>query len=402
MATGTDRARLAEPEETGELGEILARCAAENKTVELGGGFTKHAMGGLVWPADVIVSTRRLARVADYEPRDLTISVEAGLRFGVLQALLRENNQMLPLDPPLAESATVGGVVAANCNGPRRRLYGSVRDVIIGMTFVTLEGKPVRSGGMVVKNVAGLDMAKLLVGSFGTLAAIARVNFKLFPLPPRQKTFVLSFDSLEAALKARDGILRSVLQPAAIDLVNPALARRLPADLPEAFLLLIEAGGIEAAMARYERELKNVARDAGDASVLALEDEPAELLWLVVRDFPALAPVDGHPGEPVAILRLSTTLARVGECIALAADRPALSRAGSGVTYISCPAASLDLASRARAAGLYAVIESSSAADKNKLELWADPGPELEVMSRIKQTLDPQGLLNRGRLYNRL
>ena len=90
---------------------------------------------------------------------------------------------MVPLDPPFAEAATVGGVVAANSSGPRRRLYGTARDLVIGMQFATLEGKLVQSGGMVVKNVAGLDMAKLMIGSFGTLAAIAVVNFKLLPMP---------------------------------------------------------------------------------------------------------------------------------------------------------------------------------------------------------------------------
>ncbi len=119
----------------------------------------------------------------EYEPRDLTISVEAGLPWREFTSLLAANRQMVPLDPPFAADATVGGVVAANSSGPRRRLYGTARDLVIGMRFATLEGKLVQSGGMVVKNVAGLDMAKLMIGSFGTLAAIAVVNFKLLPAP---------------------------------------------------------------------------------------------------------------------------------------------------------------------------------------------------------------------------
>ena len=98
---------------------------------------------------------------------------------------------MVPLDPPFADQATVGGVVAANSSGPRRRLYGTARDMVIGMRFATLEGKLVQSGGMVVKNVAGLDMAKLMIGSFGTLAAIAVVNFKLVPMPEAERSFLL-------------------------------------------------------------------------------------------------------------------------------------------------------------------------------------------------------------------
>ena len=127
------------------------------------------------------LDARRCSRVLQYEPHDLTISVEAGLPWCELTRVLAENRQMVPLDPPFADAATVGGVVAANSSGPRRRLYGTARDLVIGMKFATLEGKLVQSGGMVVKNVAGLDMAKLMIGSFGTLAAIAVVNFKLLP-----------------------------------------------------------------------------------------------------------------------------------------------------------------------------------------------------------------------------
>src|SRR5215510_118754 len=118
---------------------------------------------------------------------------------------------MVPLDPPFCGAATVGGVVSANCSGPRRRLYGTPRDLVIGMTFATLEGKLVQSGGMVVKNVAGLDMAKLMVGSFGTLAAIAVVNFKVFPMPVESRTFELRFPSAAEAFAERDRILKSVL-----------------------------------------------------------------------------------------------------------------------------------------------------------------------------------------------
>ncbi len=387
-----------EPAAISELTEILARCGAERKSVQLGGRFSKDFMGGAIAPADVTLSTARLSSVVQYEPRDLTISVEAGTPFQALEDLLAENNQILPLDPPLANASTVGGVVAANCCGRRRRLYGTARDMVIGMTFVTMEGNEVRSGGMVVKNVAGLDMAKLLIGSFGTLAAIARVNFRVYPRPPKEKTFLLSFESLERAIQARDAILRSVLQPAAIDLLNPVLAQQLGLDLPTAYVLLVDASGIEAVMARYERELKTVARDTAASEFAALESEQAERVWLAIRDFPALC----RWNDSAAVVRISTTLGRLGEVFTVAGSLPTLARAGSGVAYVDCRDSLPDFLTRARSAGLYAVVESCTDQIKSKLELWADPGPELEIMSRIKQSLDPQKLLNHGRLYNRL
>ena len=393
-----------QPTDIAELSEIMAGCGAEGRSVELRGNFSKRWMGGPVAAADTIISAARMNRVVNYEPRDLTISVEAGMPFRQLQDLLRENNEMLALDPPMDEHATVGGVMAANCSGPRRRLYGSARDLVIGMTFVTLEGKPVRSGGMVVKNVAGLDMAKLMIGSFGTLAAIARVNFKLVPLPPREKTFLLAFASLDSALKARDVILRGVLQPVAIDLLNPAFARQLGGEMPDGYALLIEAGGIDAVMSRYEREIKNVARETQASQFTAWDASQAEPLWGAIRNFSAL---NGDPALEsanggAAIVRISTVLTRLHEAFAVAGELPALARAGSGVAYIRCAGSPAGLAAQARAAGLYTVIESSSAPEKSRLELWADPGSELELMLRIKRDLDPRSLLNHGRLYNRI
>ena len=154
------------PTTPAELAQTLRVLALSSTAIRLGGNFTKDRMGGRPDPAATLVSTSALNRVLQYEPNDLTISVEAGLPYRELAKILAEHSQMIPLDPPLAGEATIGGAVAANCSGPRRRLYGTARDMVIGMQFATVEGKLVSSGGMVVKNVAGLDMAKLMIGSF--------------------------------------------------------------------------------------------------------------------------------------------------------------------------------------------------------------------------------------------
>ena len=165
-------------------------------------------MAGPVEAADATISTAAMTRVLQYEPADLTISVEAGMRWADLTALLAGNQQMIPLDPPFAGSATVGGVVAANTSGPRRRLYGTARDVIIGMKFATLEGKLVQSGGMVVKNVAGLDMAKLMIGSFGTLGGDRSGEFQAGSDPGRHANFrSCRHRTLEDAIATRDRIV---------------------------------------------------------------------------------------------------------------------------------------------------------------------------------------------------
>ena len=233
------------PENPEQLAALCAEAACAHRTIRFGGNFSKDRLGGPPVPAEVTISTSSMNRLLQYEPRDLTVSVEAGMPFSELVGILAARNQMLPLDPPWLRESTVGGVLAANLSGPRRRLYGTARDMVIGMTFATLEGKLINSGGMVVKNVAGLDMAKLMIGSFGTLAAIATVNFKVFPIPAASRTFVMEFATAAEAFAERDRILKSVLQPSAIDIVN----------WPHSFRLLIRAPGNELVLDRYAREL---------------------------------------------------------------------------------------------------------------------------------------------------
>src|ERR1039458_6736325 len=151
------------PQTPGELAAALGDAAAHGRAISLAGNGSKRLMAGPTAPAECAITTAKLNRVIEYEPRDLTISVEAGLPWRELTSLTARNRLMAPLDPPFAPAATVGGVIASNGSGPRRRLYGTARDLVIGMKFATLEGKMVQSGGMVVKNVAGLDMAKLMI-----------------------------------------------------------------------------------------------------------------------------------------------------------------------------------------------------------------------------------------------
>ncbi|MGI8990905.1 MAG: FAD-binding oxidoreductase [Bryobacteraceae bacterium] len=376
------------PQTPEELAEALRAAASGNRTIALGGQFSKNRMAGAVAESDTIVSTSGLTRILKYEPRDLTISVEAGALYSDVSRTLAHNRQMIPLDPPFSETATIGGVLASNCSGPRRRLYGTARDLVIGMKFATLEGKLVQSGGMVVKNVAGLDMGKLMIGSFGTLAAIAIANFKLLPAPVVERTFVLSFDSLDAALAARDRVLRSVLQPAAIDLLNPR------ASGSSAFIMALQMGGNAATIDRCEREISEL----GDMRALA-ENEECDF-WKGIRNFTPDFLATHADG---AVIRVSCTLAAMREAIA-SFDCPVVARAGSGVChgYFVGTEPAVAWMDDAGKKGWKAVIEFAPETRKAQLDLWPAPGEDFEMMKRIKQMFDPNRLLNRGRLYNRI
>ncbi len=336
-------------------------------------------MAGPLTPAETEIALAGLRRVLRYEPRDLTISVEAGLPWAGLSALLENEGQMLPLDPPFASQSTVGGVVSANTSGPRRRLYGSARDMVIGMRFATLQGKLIDSGGMVVKNVAGLDMAKLMIGSFGTLAAIAQVNFRVYPKPKLIRTFRWQGSKREEAIARRDAVLRGPLQPMAIDLLKE----------DGEYTLLVEAGGSEAVLARYGRELDGFE---------ALDENAALDLWLAVRETSPTW-LAAHPEG--AVVRVSCTLSEVGTVIDNLPG-PALARAGTGVCYGYFEnAESAGEWAASNSAGT-AVVEFAPQSYRERATLWPAPGNDLGLMKQVKHMFDPQGILNPGRLYGQI
>jgi glycolate oxidase FAD binding subunit len=363
---------------------MLVSAARANQHIELLGAGSKQRLGGAHRKADVRICLSGLNRVLEYEPNDLTISVEAGMKWADLQSLLAANRQMIPLDPPWFDHATVGGVIATNSCGPRRRLYGSARDAVIGMKFATLEGALIQSGGMVVKNVAGLDMGKLMIGSFGTLAAIASVNFKLTPVPPVSRTFALSFDTLDTVMKRRDQILQGVLQPAALDLLNPQAAANVGL---EGWTLLLEAVGSQRVIDRYARELEDATTVDGS-------------IWRSIREFvPEF--LDKH--AEASVVRVSTPLQGLA-AVAAEAPVPLLARAGSGIAYAcfqDCQSASGWLR-QVVAHGARGVVEAVPPLGCRGDDQWPHPQNDLVVMEKIKHMLDAGNLLNAGRLYGRL
>lgn len=363
-----------------ELAQCLAEASSRNQQITLLGHSTKGRMGGAIARSDVTISTAGLKAVLEYEPRDLTISVGAGITYCELSRILAEHQQMIPLDPPFSERATMAGIVAANTSGPRRRLYGSARDMVIGMTFATLEGKLIRTGGMVVKNVAGLDMGKLMIGSFGTLAALATLNFRLYPMPAGTRSYVQDFDEVAEVMAARDEVLKSRLQPAAIDILKSA----------SGYQLAIQAGGSPAVLDRYSRELFRMR---------ALEGADEEGLWRGIRE---TAPQFLRTYPNGAVLRVSCVLSDVGAVLESLPAR-ALARAGSGVCYGYFEHVSdLRYPKVGTSVVEFAPHEFREKAGLHNPELWPQPGNDFAMMKRIKEMFDPQCLLNRGRLYGRI
>src|SRR4051794_18525918 len=307
------------PTSPEELAEALRSSAGSSKTINILGRNSKRLMAGPILPADVTISTTSLDKVLLYERDDLTISVEAGMQFSALQNFLRRERQMIALDPPFSEDATVGGVVASNVSGPMRRSYGTARDMVIGMAFATLEGKLIQTGGMVVKNVAGLDMGKMMIGSFGTLAAIASVNFRVHALPDATQTFLYASSDPDFIMDKHHRVVRETqLRPTSIDILSPPAAARVDA---KGFVLAIRSAGSRKVLERYERELS-------DAQMVKREEETA--WWKCVTEFPADF-LRRQPGG--VVIRLGTPLTEI-RTLLKAVSGTMVCRAGSGVSYV--------------------------------------------------------------------
>lgn len=352
-----------EPLNPAELADAMAGAAANHKQIRLGDASSGAAATG------VAISTSRMTRVLQYEPRDLTISVEAGIRYSELSKILAGCQQMIPLDPPWAEDVTIAGLLAANLNGPRRRQFGTARDLVIGMSFATLEGKVVRTGGMVVKNVAGLDIGKLMIGSFGTLAAIATVNFKLNPIPKVSATLGYEFATAAEAFALRDRVLKGQLQPTALDLLNPAASEQ--AGLAKAWNLLLLATSMPE---RFMREYPG-----------AKTHDPS--VWTAIQEF---TPRYLAANPQARIARRSTTHMGMKALFSDAMRTPAIARAASGIVYLYDP--------EQEPAGNFVWEHApSSVTDR-----WPNPGSDFAVMRQVKNMIDPEGLLNKGALYGRI
>src|SRR5712692_2625439 len=222
------------PASREEMAEALRLADSRGQAVAPVGGGTQLDLGMPPARLDLVIETTRLNTVVEYEPADLTVTVEAGLRFDELQKRLGEQGQFLALDPPAAPGATLGGLMATNASGPLRYAYGTARDVVIGTRVANPDGTITHAGGRVVKNVAGYDLNKLYIGSLGTLGVIVELSFKLAPIPPTTNTIVGQVRNLDAARGIIHAVTHSSLSPLAIELLGPRAASAAGLEKPEA------------------------------------------------------------------------------------------------------------------------------------------------------------------------
>jgi len=405
---GCSPAVAVRPGSAQEIAAILRFANENNLAVAPAGGLTQQQMGRAPAQIDVLLYTHRLTDTEHYDPGDLTVGIGAGCTVAHLCATIGKDGLLFAPDPPLWERATIGGLLAAGITGPRRHGYGALRDYCIGIRFVTGDARIGKGGGRVVKNVAGYDMMKLLIGSWGTLAVITGASFKLFPAPRQMRTFVACFSNAAEAMAFRDRVLRSPLDPMCLELLSPQASALLTPGSPAAsfWTISVRGTGSNTVLSRFRSEL-------GSAVMHEMEGEKEAAFWRKVADFPALArerDPDSLLMSLVAPLRdirrvldladevaaaNGFTLAAVGRighgnlavCLAPAFGRPLT--AANYITVMNTLNAQLP--HDASLAILHAPAEVGG-----KVDTLRTP-THLASMRAVKGALDPKDILNRGR-----
>lgn len=383
---------------------IQAACEAMRETRERGesvvfvGGGTQLDLGYPPEGARVVVRTERLDRLVDYAPADMTVTAEAGITLARLQQELLPHRQRLALDPPKPETATIGGLIATNAFGPRRTRYGSLRDLIVGVGVVRADGALVRGGGSVVKNVAGFDVPKLMVGSLGTLGLVATATFRLHPLPEAQRWLVVNgcgADDVRALCRA---IVEAQLEPAAVVAVGEggAFATHV---LFEGF-----GAGVDEQSTLFEERAAHaghVARthDADDAEAYQRTHDSARAggdLRVKVTFLPARF----HTIEREALAPLASALA--GDASAVYPTIGVAFCSGTCLDSAAVAAALLAARSIVESDGGSLVLEAAPDSVREQVDVFGALPASFPIMRRLKERFDPERRCNRGRFVGRL
>jgi glycolate oxidase FAD binding subunit len=399
-----------------EVEAVVAACAGRGATMLPWGGGTAVGLGNPPAQADVAVSLERLTRVVEFDAANLNVTVEAGVPLRALQAAVAEGREFLPLDPPRADRATVGGILATNASGPGRLLYGTARDLVLGLRVVLASGERIRCGGRVIKNVSGYDMNKVFIGSLGTLGIITEVTFKLLPLPAMRAVVAGVFAELPAAVIART--LESFWLPEALELLDrealKALAPALGLDGRPGYGLSVSLAGSRETVERQVQDFTACFAEAGALRTATAQGEASVAAWQAVRDvFDRL----GRPSGDQLVCKIAVPIGKTAAFLAsaeglarrLSLPGAAVAHAGSGVVRAAYALASGALQPEVVRDGLDAlrreaegaegslVVETAPLAIKRHFDAWGKPGEAFAVMRRLKTEFDPRGLMNPGR-----
>ncbi|MGF1660211.1 MAG: FAD-binding protein [Rubrimonas sp.] len=379
------------PASEAELAEAVADAARARRTLEIVGGDTRAGIGGPV-SADERLTTARIDAVTLYEPAALTLVAGAGAKLADIEAMLAAEGQRLPFEPVdhralmgTSGAPTLGGMVAANASGPARIARGACRDSLIGVRFVDGAGRAIKSGGRVMKNVTGYDLAKMLAGSWGTLGVLSEVSFKVLPAPEAVRTLILRGLDDRAAVRALSAALGS-----------PYDVSGAAHDPAEGGRTLIRVEGFAQSAQERAEALRTALANFGDAEVV---DQPE--LWPAIRDVEAFA------GRAGAVWRVSVKPSDgpelVGALTAQGVAQAALYDWGGGLVWLLTQAegdagAAAVRAETASRGGHATLIRAPEAIRATVPVFPPEAAPVAALSAALRARFDPHGILNPGRM----
>jgi glycolate oxidase FAD binding subunit len=421
---------IVKPKSAAEVVEIVQFAASDGLSLIASGSRSKIELGMLPSRFDLAVDMRAINQIAHFDAGDLTLSVDAGMQLSVLEKILAEKQQFLPIATPCYGASTIGGAVASGIDSTLREQYGTARDFLIGAEFVEGKGTLCKSGGRVVKNVTGYDLHKLLVGSLGTLGIITRLNFRTFPMPRVFGGFAAAFSELQGALAFRTSLEAKGLPVANIEVLDPGAAKLvrfkmgnasapIPAPVDSgAWQVYVSYEGNEAVVQRISRELETLTRDGKALRAGEMDSSADAAMGGTMREaFDWLR----RCAPAVALFRITlpalsptffATLREIGDNASLKCA--VFIRAGK-VVYFAAFSEQEQLSAinalRKVGEGVFAAVAGLGGAAtllhapltlKQTLNIWGGIRADFSMMQQVKHAFDPMNIFAPGRFVGGL
>ncbi|MBD2197331.1 MULTISPECIES: FAD-binding oxidoreductase [Calothrix] len=388
MAVGKTPSCLVYPRTQEQLAAIVAQAARQNWRILPCGSTSKLSWGGLAQNIDVVVSTERINRLIEHAVGDLTVTVEAGMKFSHLQEILAKSRQFLALDPTAPASATIGGIVATANTGSLRQRYGSVRDQLLGISFVRADGEIAKAGGRVVKNVAGYDLMKLFTGSYGSLGIITQVTFRVYPQQEASATVVLT-GAAEMISQAAETLRGSALTPTQADLLSTKLVSNL--NLGTGLGLIARFQSISESVNEQANRLWEVGQQLGLKGIIYQAEDEANLwqrlpeqMHSAATSLPITCKIGVLPSTAFEILnQVEVGIIHISS--------------GLGLLCLNNQKQALKLREICQVNNGFLSILEAPATVKEKLDVWGYKGNALGLMRKIKSQFDSKNIFSPGR-----
>jgi glycolate oxidase FAD binding subunit len=376
------------PHSQAELAAVITTANSHQWRVLTWGSGSKINWGGLAENIDIIVSTERINQLIEHAVGDLTVTVEAGMKFAQIQEILAKSGQTLALDPAAPELATIGGIVATADTGSLRQRYGGVRDQLLGITFIRADGEIAKAGGRVVKNVAGYDLMKLFTGAYGTLGIISQVTFRVYPIPESSGTVILT-GKPEAISQAARTLHGSELTPTQADLLSNKLLTNL--DLGTGIGLIARFQSISESVQEQSKRLLLIGEKLGLQGVIYSGNQEIDLWQQLPKQ------IYDHLTESTITCKIGVLPTAAVEILNYMEVGLIHISSGLGLVRLEKEEEILPLRSLCQANSGFLSVLSAPVEFKKRFDVWGYNGNALAVMRGIKEQFDGNFILSPGR-----